>query len=875
VARRLAAIVAVDIVGYSRLMAVDEDGTWLALNELRALIDPILETDDGRIVKSTGDGVLVEAPSVVGAVRAAIEVQEAVDVWNRDRPADRAFRLRIGINLGDIIVADDGDVYGDGVNVAARLEGLAEPGGICISDSAYRQIRGRIDARFVDRGEQWVKNIPTPVQVWAVLPSGSGEGPTDLGVSGLEHPEVVGRGGHATVYRAYQRTMDRWVAVKILDGSDEATRRRFDRERQVMGRLSQHPAVVTIYESGYTTVGRPYLLMPYLGAGSLQDRLDQSGPMPWEDAAAIVRDVADAVDHAHRLDIIHRDLKPSNIMLDDDGRPLIADFGIARMTGRSVTVTERALLTPAYSPPELLDGAEPSPTGDIYGLAATFCALVTGHPPFVTGSPEIDTLLALTRRIADDPPPDVAAWGVPDDARHAVETAMSKDPTRRPETARQFADMLTGRPVARGGVAVGHTAAETKAKPVRPAALTVAVTLAAIVMGISVFGILNSGSPPLDPTTTTGSTTLSAESTSTTEAAQTVGIPGAAWTTTLSSGIVDLAGNDLATCAQGTTCPGIVAVLLADGTIAAVDVRDGSDPWGSVFDLGLASSTSNILAFRTEADIQVAGNRIVVVRVGTRLLYSVNLHDGSQSWRTLSPFDSAMGGPRLAAAGNDTYVGYGLGIARLDRSGTSIWENDSAATLLVTDVSAGQQLITAIDGRSVYRFNAENGARLWELGPPIISAPVWVLAQEVETPSGAGRSFDRRVLVTTERGELLVLDGDDRTVRWTAAITLPPGSAPTDRVFVTGVDGEPVSLWMNNGEVDWVNPGIRADRPLVASDGRVHAISGTALITLNSRSGTEVRRISLPGIPTTDLVVVGDMVIVGIDALLVAIPTVG
>ena len=856
-------------------MAVDEDGTWLALNELRALIDPILETEDGRIVKSTGDGVLVEAPSVIEAVRAAIEVQEAVDVWNRDRPADRALRLRIGINLGDIIIADDGDVYGDGVNVAARLEGLADPGGICLSDSAYRQIRGRIDARFVDRGEQWVKNIPTPVQVWAVLPSGSGEGPADLGVSGLEHPEVVGRGGHATVYRAYQRAMDRWVAVKVLDESDEATRRRFDRERQVMGRLSQHPAVVTIYESGYTNAGRPYLLMPYLGTGSLQDRLDQSGPMRWEDAAAIVRDVADAVDHAHRLDIIHRDLKPANIMLDDDGRPLISDFGIARMTGRSVTVTERALLTPAFSPPELLDGAEPSPSGDIYGLAATLCALVTGNPPFVTGSPDVDTLLALARRIADDPPPDLGPWGVPDDARHAVEAAMAKDPARRPHTARQFADMLTGRPLPRGGVIVGHTASEAKVRLSRTTALTAGVALAAIAMGISVFGILTSGSPPLDATTTTGSTTLSAESSVTSEAAQAVGVPEAAWTTTFASGIVDLAGNDPATCSQETTCPGIVAVLLADGTIAAVDVGDGSDSWGSVFDLGLASAASDLPAFRTAADIQVAGNRIFVVRAGTRLLYSVDLHDGSQSWRTLAPFDSAVGGPRLAAAGNDTYVGYGLGIARLDKSGSSMWANDAAFTLLVTDVSAGQQLVTAIDGRSVYRFNAENGTRLWEVGPPVISAPVWVLAQEVETPSGAGRSFDRRVLVTTERGELLVLDGDDRTVRWTAAITLPPGSAPTDRVFVTGVDGEPLSLWMDTGDVDWVNPGIRADRPLVASEGRVHAISGTALITLNARSGTEVRRISLPGIPTTDLVVVGDMVIVGIGALLVAIPTAG
>lgn len=871
-ARRLAAIVAVDIVGFSRLMAVDEDGTWRALNELRALIDPILETEDGRIVKSTGDGVLVEAPSVIGAVKAAIEVQETVEVWNRDRPADRALRLRIGINLGDIIVADDGDVYGDGVNVAARLEGLADPGGICLSDSAYQQVRGRIEARFVDRGEQWVKNIPTPVQVWAILPGQAGESPTDLGVSGLEHAEAVGRGGHATVYRAYQRAMDRWVAVKVLDGSDEATRRRFDRERQVMGRLSQHPAVVTIYESGYTTGGRPYLIMPFLGAGSLQDRLDRSGAMPWEEAAAIVRDVADAVDHAHRLEIIHRDLKPSNIMLDDDGRPLIADFGIARMTGRSVTVTERALLTPAFSPPELLDGAEPSPSGDIYGLAATFCALVTGNPPFVTGTPDTDTLLALTRRIADDPPPDLSDWKVPEAAQRAVEAAMAKDPSRRPDTARSFADMLAGRPAAAGGITVGDTGDERTAGLSRTALLTSGVAVAALAIGGAVFGILTGGSPPPETTTTTVTPTSAVTEATTNE---TVVVDGAAWTTTFSSDIVDVAGNDSGLCGAGAVCPGIGALLLADGTVAAVDVRDGSDPWGEVFEIGLTTPVTDLLDFRRSTDLGVAGERTFFVRSGTRLLHSIDLRDGDQQWRTLTPFDSATGGPRLATTGTDTYVGYGLGIGRLDDAGRVIWENASASTLLITDVSADRTLVVAIDGRSLYRFDSDTGTRLWELGPPTISAPTWVLAQEVETTTGSGRDFDRRILIATERGQLLMVDADARIILWDADISLPPGSAPADRAFVTGVDGEPMSLWMDTGEIDWQNPDIRIDRPLVASDGLVHGVVGNELVTLNDRSGTEVRRIELPGRPTTNPVVIGDVVLVGIGPLLVAVPASG
>ena len=166
--RRLAAIVAVDVVGYSRLMAEDEAGTWAAWMELRSIIDPLFEAGGGRIVKSTGDGVLVESSSVIEVTRAAVEVQEAVAAFNAERPSDRKMQMRIGVNVGDVIVDETGDIYGDGVNVAARLEALADPGGICLSDAAYQQVRGRVDAEFKDLGERSVKNIPTPVRVWAI-----------------------------------------------------------------------------------------------------------------------------------------------------------------------------------------------------------------------------------------------------------------------------------------------------------------------------------------------------------------------------------------------------------------------------------------------------------------------------------------------------------------------------------------------------------------------------------------------------------------------------------------------------------------------------------------------------------------------------------
>jgi TolB-like protein len=164
--RRLAAILATDVVGYSRLIRVDEEGTIAALKALRVdLIDPKIAEHHGRIVKLMGDGMLAEFPSVVDAVRAAVQIQEALAEHNSGLPEDQRIEFRVGINLGDVVIDGD-DVHGDGVNIAARLEGLAKSGGICISGGVYDQVRDRIDVPFDDMGEQDVKNIDRPVRVW-------------------------------------------------------------------------------------------------------------------------------------------------------------------------------------------------------------------------------------------------------------------------------------------------------------------------------------------------------------------------------------------------------------------------------------------------------------------------------------------------------------------------------------------------------------------------------------------------------------------------------------------------------------------------------------------------------------------------------------
>jgi len=168
--RRLTAILAADVAGYSRLMGADEEGTHERLQtHRRQLIDPKITEHHGRIVKTTGDGLLAEFPSVVDAVRCAAEVQRGMIDREPEVPDERRIRLRIGINLGDVI-AEGGDIFGDGVNVAARLEALAEPGGICISGTVRDHVRDKLPFQFEDTGEQSVKNIARPVRVYALRP---------------------------------------------------------------------------------------------------------------------------------------------------------------------------------------------------------------------------------------------------------------------------------------------------------------------------------------------------------------------------------------------------------------------------------------------------------------------------------------------------------------------------------------------------------------------------------------------------------------------------------------------------------------------------------------------------------------------------------
>ena len=190
--RKLAAILAADVVGFSRLTGSDEEGTLARLRTLWSdLIAPTISVHNGRVVKRTGDGSLIEFRSVVDAVRCAIEVQNGMVERNAGLPPERRIEFRVGIHLGDVVEESDGDLMGDGVNIAARLEGIADPGGICLSEDAYRQVRDRLKEEFIDLGEKDLKNIARPVRAYAVK---TGSRSTSRPATGLH----ARQGGSAT-----------------------------------------------------------------------------------------------------------------------------------------------------------------------------------------------------------------------------------------------------------------------------------------------------------------------------------------------------------------------------------------------------------------------------------------------------------------------------------------------------------------------------------------------------------------------------------------------------------------------------------------------------------------------------------------------------
>lgn len=253
----------------------------------------------------------------------------------------------------------------------------------------------------------------------------------ELRAAGFTDAEEIGRGGFGVVYRCTQPELDRTVAVKVLTAElDSENRARFFREQQAMGRLTGHPNVVTVLQSGTTERGRPFLVMPYHAGGSLDAQVHRDGPLRLGAVLWIGVKIAGALESAHRLGIVHRDVKPGNILLTDYGEPALTDFGIARIAGGFQTTSGMLTGSPAFTAPEVLEGQPSTPATDVYGLGATlFCAL-TGHAAFERRDGE--NVVTQFLRITTQPVPDLRDSGIPDDLSAVVAAAMSRDPRQRP-----------------------------------------------------------------------------------------------------------------------------------------------------------------------------------------------------------------------------------------------------------------------------------------------------------------------------------------------------------------------------------------------------------------------------------------------------------
>jgi hypothetical protein len=263
-------------------------------------------------------------------------------------------------------------------------------------------------------------------------------------VSGYTRLERVGQGGFSVVYRAYQEHLQRTVALKVLllDATDERELRRFRRECQLTGRLTGHPNIVTVLDTGVTGSGRAYVAMEYFERGSLRDRLAREGPLPVEDVLRVGAKIGSALAAAHQAGILHRDVKPQNILVSRYGEPALADFGIATLVETAEVSAHSDALTPYHAAPEILEGRPPSVASDVYSLGSTLYQLLAGRPAHQKD--EGGGVSSLLLRILTAEPPDIARPEVPPEVVGFVHQAMARSPQDRFPSALALAQRARG-----------------------------------------------------------------------------------------------------------------------------------------------------------------------------------------------------------------------------------------------------------------------------------------------------------------------------------------------------------------------------------------------------------------------------------------------
>ena len=293
-------------------------------------------------------------------------------------------------------------------------------------------------------------------------------GDIDLGIDHLTDVTMIGRGGFSVVYAASHTLFKRRMAVKVLNElTKESERLRFERECEVLGRLSDHPNVVSVYNAGYTAADRPYLLMELVEGGTLQDRLERNGPLPWPEAVDYLLPICDALAVAHGEAILHRDVKPENILLADDGKPRLADFGIASLRDATGATSTHVTASMLHTAPETFENTRDE-RSDLYSLASTMFALIVGRAPF--WHEEDLSIHPLMNRLLNEPAPAMPAELAPPELNFFLQRALAKDPAHRPQTAVDFARELraiTGNQVGSGTAQQQDVTPQQAQQPVR------------------------------------------------------------------------------------------------------------------------------------------------------------------------------------------------------------------------------------------------------------------------------------------------------------------------------------------------------------------------------------------------------------------------
>jgi predicted Ser/Thr protein kinase len=411
------------------LSAHDEDAAFEVVRELQDLAKDAVSNHGGRVVKHIGDAVLSVFDSTNSAVQAALDLQTSFR--NSKSAQAHEVALRIGVHAGEIREDTDGDVYGDGVNIASRVEGAAEPWQVVVTEAVWQQIRTRSSYSTAGMGERAFKGIEDPLPLYVVssaspldlVRSESEPQPDAVLLDRYEVRQLIGMGGMGQVFLAHDRSLDVPVALKVIRDElrHEPTSLKHLKQEARLCRSLSHPNILRIHdfqEGG----GREFLVMEYVEGQTLQERLAKEDTLEAQEVRRIGIEACKALEYAHREGVIHRDLKPGNILLSTDGSVKVADFGLARVARDSMMRLSGVMAsgTLIYMSPEQLDG-ETGERSDLYSLGVVLYEMLSGNPPFVTGD--------IPTQIRQKPPKPLG--GEDEELAAVILRMLAKDPEDR------------------------------------------------------------------------------------------------------------------------------------------------------------------------------------------------------------------------------------------------------------------------------------------------------------------------------------------------------------------------------------------------------------------------------------------------------------